>query len=454
MNENLKKIIIVIAIICILMIILLCFLIGYQRNNQESAGLTEVETPTDAYDIEQNKVQSVQIRSDVYLIKECIEKFVTSNDNTKIFNMLDSEYISMFNSITDNLNNKFKNYEEVNIDITNMYFVQVNKGINVYFAYGNLIDKTTNTLGNLAIGIKIDNNNNTFSVLPYEYLEKNEYLNLNVGNTLNLNQIDKIENKKDNTFEYEYVNDEKHITYLFTTFINRCLYNNELAYKYLNTEYSEKRFGSLQEFQSFVLNHKDVYLSQDMKNAKQYGDFNSIEEYMIYMSSFKSLKLEKYQILKEDNYTQYVCIDNYNNYYIFKEEDVLNYSVILDTYTIDLPEFVEKYNEASDDEKILYNIQKVFEAINSGDYKYVYNKLDETFKSNYFKTQESFENYVKEKWYINNDVSYGTYEKNGEVYVYNLQIKDADNKANQTVSQKIVMKLKEGTDFVMSFSVE
>lgn len=51
----------------------------------------------------------------------------------------------------------------------------------------------------------------------------------------------------------------------------------------------------------------------------------------------------------------------------------MNFTVILDTYTIDLPEFTEKYTKASDEEKVLLNIQKGFTAINDKDYRYVYN---------------------------------------------------------------------------------
>ena len=68
------------------------------------------------------------------------------------------------------------------------------------------------------------------------------------------------------------------------------------------------------------------------------------------------------------------------------EEEVGKYSVVLDTYTIDLPEFIEKYNSANEKTKVGLNIQKVFDAINNEDYEYVYNKLDNTFKQTNFKT--------------------------------------------------------------------
>ena len=171
---------------------------------------------------------------------------------------------------------------------------------------------------------------------------------------------------------------------------------------------------------------------------------------------YSKLRLDKYQISKEDDYIKYVCIDQNGNYYIFtqNEDDLVGYNIILDTYTIDLPEFIEKYNSVEENEKVLLNIQKIFLAINSGDYNYVYNKLDNTFKSNNFPTLSQFEEYAKQNFYANNKVSYGKYQKNGEVYVYNIQISDADNLQQAIIRKTFVMQLKEGTDFVMSFSVE
>ena len=36
----------------------------------------------------------------------------------------------------------------------------------------------------------------------------------------------------------------------------------------------------------------------------------------------------------------------------------MKYTVILDTYTIDLPEYIEKYNKANDQQKTAYCINK------------------------------------------------------------------------------------------------
>ena len=130
----------------------------------------------------------------------------------------------------------------------------------------------------------------------------------------------------------------------------------------------------------------------------------------------------------------------------------MQYAVILDTYTIDLPEFKEKYTNATAEQKVLLNIQKFFEAINNKDYKYAYHKLDNTFKANNFTGLEQFENYIKTNFFEQNKLAANEAEIQGDNYLYKITISDATSQDKNTVTKTFVMQLKEGTDFVMSFS--
>jgi hypothetical protein len=54
----------------------------------------------------------------------------------------------------------------------------------------------------------------------------------------------------------------------------------------------------------------------------------------------------------------------------------MDYKLILDEYTIDLPEFTEKYKKAAPQEKVGMNIEKIISAINNKDYgKYRFNQV-------------------------------------------------------------------------------
>lgn len=138
-------------------------------------------------------------------------------------------------------------------------------------------------------------------------------------------------------------------------------------------------------------------------------------------------------------------------YYIFKENSAFQFSIILDTYSIDLPEFIEKYESATTQEKVALNLEKVIEAINEQDYKYVYNKLNETFKKNNFDTLEKFEKYMKKNFYEENEASYLSFNEISGTYTYSVKIKDAESKKYKT--KNFVMKLGEGTEFEMSFGI-
>ena len=308
-----------------------------------------------------------------------------------------------------------------------MYVSQKTENILVYIIEGTLREKVSNKISDFQIMLQLDSQNRTFTVFLEDYIKEKYKSSFKIGDELDINIQNNIERNDNNTYDYISVTEETYVTDLFNKYKEEVIYNSSLAYEHLNEEYKNKRYGTIEKFKEYT---KD-----------------NIRKNII-------AKITKYQKTVTDDYTQYVCIDQNENYYIFRENAVMDYTLILDTYTIDLPEFIQKYNNAEEKEKILLNIQKIFEAINSGDYQYVYNKLDNTFKTNYFGTLEQFEKYIKTNWYNDNKVSYGSYQKNGDVYVYNIQITNGENTSAEKINKKIVMQLKEGTDFVMSFNVK
>ena len=212
------------------------------------------------------------------------------------------------------------------------------------------------------------------------------------------------------------------------------LSNTNEAYKYLDNEYRNLKYGSLQEYKDFIISNND--------------DINDFE-------------MKAYSI----NGNRYVCKDGKDNFYIFNVNKVLDYTVVLDTYTVDLPEFTEKYNKVSAQEKVALNINKVITALNDKDYKYIYNKLADSFKDNYFNNEEELKEYLSNKLYDNNEINFGKFSDEGNgIYTYEIELSEIsnENEAAQEgkgdnfarIKMNIVMQLKEGTDFVMSFSIE
>lgn len=212
------------------------------------------------------------------------------------------------------------------------------------------------------------------------------------------------------------------------------LSNTNEAYKYLDNEYRNLKYGSLQEYKDFIISNND--------------DINDFE-------------MKAYSI----NGNRYVCKDGKDNFYIFNVNKVLDYTVVLDTYTVDLPEFTEKYNKVSAQEKVALNINKVITALNDKDYKYIYNKLADSFKDNYFNNEDELKEYLSNKLYDNNEINFGKFSDEGNgIYTYEIELSEIsnENEAAQEgkgdnfarIKMNVVMQLKEGTDFVMSFSIE
>lgn len=207
------------------------------------------------------------------------------------------------------------------------------------------------------------------------------------------------------------------------------------AYNSLDKEFREMRFGSLEKYIEFVNENKE---------------------------QIKNITLDKYSEYNKDNYKEYICLDKNNKYYIFYIYSPGNYSLFLDNYTVDLPEFTEQYSNASDQRKVALNITKINSAINNQDYKYVYSKLADSFKNNYFENEDKLREYIINNLYKKSTLQLLDFAREGNYYTYKIRvIKEYEEgeeipfgKNEPSKNVNIVMQLKEGTDFVMSFSID
>lgn len=425
-----RFILILIVLLIILLIAMLILLKCVKVKNEKYSVDSPIEIPQVEIETGLSKVTNV---SNYYAVKSCVNKFYTyyamsfedKSYAESLYNTLDREYITFKNITNDNILIQLPKINSSVIDIENMYVSEQQNDMYIYIVDGALREKTTSKISNFRIMINIDSSNRTFSVLLDDYI-KSKYPKMNLNDKLTVNVASIPKNETDNAYEFNNISESTYVEDLFSKYKEEILFNTNLAYENLDEEYRNKRFGSLEEF--------NKYVKSNIKNNV-------------------TMKVSKYNKTVNDGVTQYVCLDQNEKEYIFQETAVMDYKMILDTYTVDLPEFVEKYNNAQDNKRVLMNIQKVFEAINVGDYKYVYSKLDDTFKQNNYAQLSIFEQYVKNNFYVSNTVGYKDYQKNGEVYVYNIQLTDTTGVNSKVIKMKIVMALKQGTDFVLSFSI-
>ena len=143
---------------------------------------------------------------------------------------------------------------------------------------------------------------------------------------------------------------------------------------------------------------------------------------------------------------EYVAKDQFENLYIFNEDEEKTIKIKFDTYTIPTDNFKKTYNTATDEKKVQMNIDKFIQMINRHDYRTSYNCIADSFKNNYFKTQEEFQNYIKNNFYKYNKFEFKSCEKKAaDIYVCKVQLTVGIKEIN------VIMQLGDNLDFKMSF---
>lgn len=426
MEKLQRKVLVTIIIMVILAIICIIALLIYlnlekQRTTSEQV-LENNEVGNTFYEIDEieanTEIRLVDSQSQYYSVIGCIENYykeILDGNNQKLYDILDIRYVQN-NSITqENVIEKsnFGSFTNTEYMVKEMY-TQEKEDMYNYYIQGYLKEHGTSTSTYFVVFVDIYNA--TYSIYPINY----EFYNDVITSKESINS-DEIQKNENNLYKVITINDETTAKKLLEDYQYQIENNIQLAYEKLDSEYRQNKFTNIEEYSQYI---------------------NNI--------GIKQAKIAKYQKTKEDNYTQYVILDENGRYYVFKESSVMNYTVLLDIYTIKLPQFIENYNSKNEAEKVQYNLQLWFSAINDEDYRYAYNKLDETYRNNNFPTQTDFKSYIRSTFYINNKLGYKSYENKGEVYIYDMVISNYENE-NQSLEKQFVVKLLEGTDFVMSF---
>lgn len=445
--SNIKKIIIILVAILIMAIIALVVVLGIGNSSEENI---PVANETETANLNQGKTLTpVESREDYYVVKDNVGKYYSyysilfnagsyyatedeqiisqaETDNAQIlYNMLDTEYITAKGITADNLKTNLTEIGQVTAYINNMYVIPETNNIDVYVVSGELKETVNATGTDFELIVKLDKTNKTFSVMPQEYVTE-LYGNIVEGQSLDITVEQSIAINANNTYTEREITEETYLKDLFAEIRTELLNDYEEAYNHLDEEYRTQKFATLEDFSNFASGKAEEY---------------------------RTMALAQYQVTEEDGYTQYLLVDQNGKYYIANETAVMKYTTLLDTYTVDLPQFTESYNSANDSRKAGLNLQKVVDAINNNDYEYVYNKLDETFRANNFPTLESFEQYIQNNLYTSANVEFSNYQNSGELHIFDATFTDKNNESSNAITKTFIVKLLEGTDFVMSFNV-
>jgi len=446
--KRIKTIMIILAIIIVLLIVALLLLLN--SKGKVNGQLLDPQYPESEIVILSETIQKLSTKNEYFILKNIISTYYNSiNDmhedysqyytkeeakqnieyyQNAVYNMLDQNYIKEFGITKEKIYNDYKKIGESKLILNDIKYCDMSDSIKIYFVQGKNIEYQNSNKSEVRLMIITDYINNTFSILPWEYVQKYGYDKYEIGDSISLNfEVEEIQKNKNNVFAYKNKTKEDMIVEYFDIYKFKMLYDVESAYENLDVEYRNKRFGNLEEFKNYIKSRfSQIYISQ----------------------------IDSYISNNYDEYTEYVAKDQYGNLYIFKETNVGEFTITLDTYTLEQEKFNVEYKKATNKDKVIMNIDKFFQMINAKDYKTSYKILNNNFKNLNFKTEDSFKDYMKSKLYNYNDVAYINYsDEISGVFTYYIEISNRENKSDKKIKMNIVMQLLEGTDYTLSFEI-
>lgn len=316
--------------------------------------------------------------------------------------------------------------EVINIDnfqAKEMYLLNKITNYTVY-VYG--VTKQANVQNDYYMVVNLDYTNYTFSISASSKQEfENAKNNMVKGQYKEDIVIQK--NKYNDIVLGETVDDFEVLKIYFDDYKFKAIYYPEEAFELIDVTYKKEKFNNdLEQFKAYIQNNRNT---------------------------LQDANIVKHGVTKENGITKYIFVDNYNQYYELKETGIYQYTIILDNYTIQSNEQLQKYNRLTNEEKALSNIDKVMKLIDEKDYNTIYNYLNQDFKNTNFPTIESFTKYMKETFFENNIVGRIEVKQEGNIFILNVPYKESLSTAAEDMEKTFMMKLTEGMNFELSFEI-
>lgn len=442
MRRSAKRKLIIILLIFILFISLLIVATIRKNYLEKQARIDALNipdtTPSRLYtDTSVKEVETTALMLAAQDVVNTYYGYLNSNNTTALMDVLNKEYITSKGINTSNiLENLKQSNQNKNFFVTKAYSKEISFDHEYkYWVFGKSYTPDYRNVETKMFILNLDVYNFTFKVTPMGSTTDSDfatYMN-NVIHTdsgeygVVQDKVTSIEKNDNNTFSIHEGNQnlkstiENYAKYYY--FLERT--DAELAYKQLDETYRNAKFGSYENFIKSNAVWKEInieYIKQSTDNGKN--------------------------IL--------IGIDKNGTYYIFKESAPMNYTVILDSYTLPLEETSKKYSEASNEEKVTMCLECVREMINSKDIQSMNKYMNSIFKANNFSDETTFKNYFTSKYYNNTKFEYLSYTISGDSYIVNVKVSDMDyNDDDHSYTTNYVVKLNNNlSDFEYSFNVE
>lgn len=438
-----RNIIIIVATIGIIIILIIANIAKKDNISKEEMNKIYSEVKENNEDVKDEKPIRTNRINTYVTVEETIKNYIenTKNQNVElVMSVLNKEYISKNNINSNNLSSSTQQYKNITSYKNIEMYEQNSEKFTAYYIKGQINDQ-----GNVYFEIGVDVNNHTYDIMP---ITENEY-------TTKISQSEgerTIKRNENNSIEFKDYDNADIAKMYFDDYLKQMISNPEKAYNLLDKQYRETKFENYNGFVQYInANREKLELTYKMETLDN-NDFEKYSDYLDFKLQHSNLGIKKYSIETYESYVQYTCQDAEGNYYIFSAQYPMDYSVVLDVYTTDTPYFKNMYSRSTDQNKAKLNLEKIQEALNNKDYKYIYSKLNATFKANNFATESQFESYMKDNFFDKNQITYNIVEKQGDAWVFNAKLNNANGKEQKGIN--LVVKLNEGTEFEMSFSIK
>ena len=284
-----KKLLIIIVLVITVLTVIGCGIVfwkkynkdkHYEDNNKEEMNLS--------YTIPLEKeLKKIESEYDFGYVINCVNKYyetLKTKNEKKIKGLIDEKYIKQFKMFDKNISNYY-------IYIDNVYMNEQKENLSTYIVTLNIIDLKTKSITQETIVLRIDFFNETFSVVPIEYIENIN--DMSIGSNFEISQ------EEINANEYNKLDDIKGsryyvlAEYYYNTMKNLSLYNIEEAYSMLDEEYKTKNCNTVEKYKEIEKNLFD-------KNTK-------ITDYRRRVNSNQDIVFE----CKDSKNNEYIIIIDY-----------------------------------------------------------------------------------------------------------------------------------------------
>lgn len=414
--KNLKLLISILVVFAIGLIVVMVIL-NFQNENMKHNNIN-----TTINNLENNSIQEPEneiigeapeltFNTSLQQTTENSMLYSISKNTNKYFQYIKAENIQAVNELGGNAQYTISNNSKY---VVKQAYSTSNEYMTKYYTYGILSVTNGNfsaTEQEIYIIIYLTAENKGYKI---QTITEEEFSNMK-----ELEQDEKISIAQGtyNIYEYEHIDNVKQMEIYLEDYSFQIFNNTQKAYDLLDEEYRGKRFGNSNKFVEFL-------------NEKQ--------------NQLRKIKITQFSMDEGDGYTLYKGTDEYGNYYHIIETAYMEYTIILDNYTM------QDYSSANNETKIAKSAEKFILMLNSADYTNAYNLLEPTFKEIYFPTEREFINYIKTNWFERNIIASKEVDEQG---ICTVIMKQTLSTNSNKIQKSFKVNLGEGMDFTIEFNV-